>query len=378
MSIRKTSAGKYEVRYREGSRHRSKTFSRPKDAQRFETEVKYRRENGEPVIRSKDVPLLNDFASDWVARRTLEGLSEGTLSFNATILDRHISPTLGHLRLTDLTYDRLLAWQADAHARGSSPLMLNRAREVLGQLLVEAERRGYVPFNAALLLKKLKHETREGVVATPEQVEAMRNYLIEEKRLGYATLVSVLAYVGLRPQEALALSWSSLKGDHLVVDRRAVNGSITRGTKTNKPRFPSVPAPVVADLAEWRTDGTGLIFPRSSDGLPWRKTDWDNWRNRWLRAAAGAAGILTWNVDTKKWEGDFVPYDLRHTCASLMIRANIPLTEVAEHMGHGLDVLSGTYAHDISSMRRQPARPIEEMITSARGDVRRLYGQRAS
>jgi integrase len=64
-----------------------------------------------------------------------------------------------------------------------------------------------------------------------------------------------------------------------------------------------------------------------------------------FKAAAEAAGLPE----------DFRPYDLRHTCASLMLRAGIPAPDVAEHMGHSLETLLCVYAHAIKAMKGQPA-----------------------
>lgn len=355
MSIHQNRTGKWECRYREGTRNRSKTFTRKADAQRFDTEQKYRREVGERVVRAKDAPILRDFAQDWLKRRARAGIAENTSLMNASTLDKHVLPVLGHLRLTDLTVRRLLAWQDHMVEQGSSHYMLNRAREVLGQLLRSAAEQEYVGVNTALLIPRLSHETREGRTASPQQVEGIRSYFLDRDRLGYATMISVLAYVGLRPAELLGVQWSALHGNQLTIDSHTVNGSLAKGTKTGKPRFPSLPAPVMADLAEWRQD-TAFIFPRSKDGLPWRKTDWDNWRKRWFRPAIESVGIE-----------DFVPYDLRHTCASLMIRAGVPLLEISADLGHGVGVLTETYAHDIQAMRGQPSRPVEAEIAAARG-----------
>ena len=38
----------------------------------------------------------------------------------------------------------------------------------------------------------------------------------------------------------------------------------------------------------------------------------------------------------------FTPYDLRHSCASLMIAAGRPIAEVADHLGHGVDACART------------------------------------
>jgi integrase len=125
------------------------------------------------------------------------------------------------------------------------------------------------------------------------------------------------------------------------------------------------------DLGGWRDahgEG-GFIFPRAVDGGAWRKHDWDNWRKRAFAPAAGSAGLLEWDPEAKRWTGDFVPYDLRHTCASLMIAAGRPIAEVAEHLGHGVDVCARTYAHTIESLKGKVLLPVDDAIDAARSEV---------
>jgi integrase len=45
------------------------------------------------------------------------------------------------------------------------------------------------------------------------------------------------------------------------------------------------------------------------------------------------------------------PYDLRHACASLGPNSGVPATEVAERLGHSVDVLLKVYAKCIDGQR---------------------------
>jgi hypothetical protein len=103
-----------------------------------------------------------------------------------------------------------------------------------------------------------------------------------------------------------------------------------------------------------RRDGAQLLIPRS-DGEPWREHDYRNWRRRVFKPAVAAAGLPITR-----------PYDLRHAAASLMIHAGKPLTEIAEHLGNSVAVLSTTYAHVIKDMRGQPTTSVPDAIMSAR------------
>lgn len=368
MSIHLTRTGKWEVRYREGRRNRSKTFDLKEDARAFEGEARVRRQRGEHVRRSSDTPTLRDFAADWMERRRAAGLSDATLKTNGLIFAKHLDPYLGGLRVGDLSPRRLDEWRRELEAAGASTYMLNRSKTLLGQILADARRLDFVALNAARGLPTVRRRARRGRTASPEQVEAMRASFFEAGHLGHATLISLLAYVGLRPREALDLGWEMVDRDRLILPAELTKGQMARS--------PEIPRPVIADIGRWRLACGGLgglVFPRPTDGGRWTKADWDNWRKRGFTKAAGAAGLLDRNAESESRAGDFRPYDLRHTCASLMIRAHVGPADVAAQLGTSLELVFRTYAHSIEAMRGRPSTSIAEAISVARaggGSVR--------
>ena len=142
----------------------------------------------------------------------------------------------------------------------------------------------------------------------------MRCYLIADGSLRPqrdATLISVLAYAGLRPGEALALRWGDIRERTLLVQRSVSYGE-AKGTKTNANRTVRLLGPLRLDLAGWRLASGrpgehALVFP-AEDGLPWSKPAYQSWRRRAFRRALEAA-----NVQHAR------PYDLRHSFASLLL-----------------------------------------------------------
>lgn len=299
-----------------------------------------------------------------MARRAAAGLAKATLETNRRIYEKHVDPYLGGRRIGDLSPRRLDGWRRELEDAGVSAYMLNRSKTLLGQIMADAKRLEYVSVNAARGLPTVRRRARQGKTATPEQIELMRANFIEAEQLGHATPISLLAYVGLRPREALGLTWDLLDRDRLILPAELTKGRMAR--------TPDVPRPVVADLARWKlASGAvgGLVFPRPSDGERWTKSDWDNWRNRGFTKAAGAAGLLEWDTESEAWTGDFRPYDLRHTCASLMIRAHMPPADVAAQLGTSLELLFRTYAHSIEAMRGRPPTSIADAIHAARSSA---------
>jgi integrase len=361
MSIHPTRAGKWEIRYRERRRNRSKTFDLKEDARSFDAEARVRRQRGEHVRRSSDTPTLRTFAADWMERRRATGLSDATLKTNALIFAKHLDPYLGGIRVGDLSPRRLDQWRRELEAAGVSIYMLNRSKTLLGQILADARRLDFVALNAARGLPTVRRRARRGRAAAPEQVEAMLASFLEDGQLGHATMISLLAYVGLRPREALDLRWEMVDRERLILPAEVTKGRMARSAE--------IPRPVLADIGRWRLACGGLgglVFPRPADGRRWTKSDWDNWRKRGFVKAAGAAALLERDSTSEAWIGDFRPYDLRHTCASLMIRAHVGPADVAAQLGTSLELVFRTYAHSIEAMRGRPSTSIAEAISAAR------------
>lgn len=171
----------------------------------------------------------------------------------------------------------------------------------------------------------------------PETVEAIRDWLLRRQLVRDATLVSVLAYAGLRPGEALALTWAHVRDRTILVEGAVSLGAIA-DTKTGRRRTVPLVGPLAQDLAEWRLhagrpDAAALVFP-GHDGGPWTPTAYQNWRGRTYKPAATGAG-----VEHPR------PYDLRHSFVSLLIVEGHNVVEVARQAGHSPKMALDTYAH---------------------------------
>jgi len=363
-SIHPTRYGTFEVRWRENGRPKSATRKKKGDAEALKLKVEQR--GG--FVRSKDAPTLEDFAAQWLASHSV---SKETKALYRQQLEAHVLPILGHLSVTELKPKRLAEWQTQRIAEGAGPAVLGKAQSVLRQVLDAAVLpHEYLDSNPILSLKRPAYEKKPHRWLTAFEVEQLRMWFLERDDLGSATLISVLAYVGIRPEDALARIWPDLD-EKLSVTTKNVDGEIKPGSKTGMAyiRRVEVPAIVASDFEEWRiaSKGRGLIFPRKSDGLPWTKTDYDNWRSRHpigkekkrprcFKRAAEDCGL----GETLK------PYDLRHTGASLMAAAGWSAVEIAHQLGHSPSESQRTYQHMIHTDRRDRG-SIDDYIREARG-----------
>jgi hypothetical protein len=118
-----------------------------------------------------------------------------------------------------------------------------------------------------------------------------------------------------------------------------------------------MPSACAACSREWSTlpaagrpDPALLVFPDSEGGHPRRQ----NWRRRVWMPALDRAGIPY-----------FRSYDLRHTCATLLLYEGRTLNEVAEHLGHADPGFTArTYVHVMRDAYKR--RRISEAIRKAR------------
>jgi hypothetical protein len=124
---------------------------------------------------------------------------------------------------------------------------------------------------------------------SPEKVETVRDSMLRQGLIRDATLVSVLAYAGLRPGEALALLCRHIRERTILVEAAVSLGAVAE-TKTRRRRTVRLLGPLHQDLAEWRLR-TGrptneeLVFP-GHDGRLWSGSAYKNWHRRVYRPTA--------------------------------------------------------------------------------------------
>ena len=343
-----------------GSAKRTRTFDRRKDAEFFETSLRRARQLGQlssEVIGSG--ATLEEFLVEWWDTYAVTHLRPGTLATYTYLLDKWIVPYLGRKRLRDINRETIDGYAAALRADGAGVPTVNRTLGVLQGAFHRAVAWRRLQWNPVLGVRRLTHVRDEAIDArTPETVEAIRRHL----EPGDATLVSVLAYEGLRPGEAFALQWRDVVDDRgrarpRLLVQRAVSGEQLSTTKSQRARQPELFKPVANELvdlylAAGQPSPFELVFGDSEGGYHRRQ----NWRQRVWIPALESAGVAY-----------FRTYDLRHTCATLLLYEGRTVNEVAEHLGHADPGFTArTYAHVMSDASKHRRVPISRAITTAR------------
>lgn len=180
--------------------------------------------------------------------------------------------------------------------------------------------------------------------------------LVEEMPERYRALVKVMAYVGLRPGEAVSLTVGKLDP---LARKLTVDTSLSGWTKTGEPRVLDLPASVVEMLTEHMatycdSDPAAPMFPKDDGGAISTKNAYDAWRNRHFDPAAKRADV------------DVSPNSMRHFAAARAIAAGIDVIRVSKMLGHSRPSLTlDIYAYEFESREDDTAEKLDAVIRKA-------------
>ena len=376
MSVTKVKTAKgtvrWEVRWRDGVTNRKRTFDRKTDADEFEAHVKRAKQRGALGSLVHHKMTLDDLAKEWFRESVIPNLATATQKNYSGAYHRHVQPFFGQAKLAEINVRRINTFKNELLDK-VGPQTVHLALTVLQSILQRGVEWGYIEINPARSVSKRLGITPKRITPIgPVGIEAMRQFVLARDRQPYdnlrdATFFSVLGYAGLRPSEALALTWGKIGHNTILIDCAASFG-MSKSTKTGRTRSVDLVKQLKKDLTEFRIvcgspADDELIFP-SGKGRLYTEDDYRNWRNRVFKPAADAAGLLR-----------VVPYGLRHGFVSLLIQSGLNVAEVAAQAGNSPDVTLKTYAHVIAEMKGMPPQPIEDSIEQARlrSDVPDLY-----
>ena len=271
------------------------------------------------------------------------------------LYDKHILPHLGPLPLREITPEVIARWQADRLASGAGPVAVRGSLTLLGGILQRAVESEHLLTNPA-------RAVRRAPLPRKAEVRPLAPIVVERMRAGGqprdAALISVLAYAGLRPGEALALQWRDVREKTVLVERALSLGD-EKDTKTAAHRTVRLLAPLAADLREWRLRSgrrpeRDLVFP-SKSGTAWTLAAYQSWRRRAFARACQSAGLAHAR-----------PYDLRHSFASLLLHEGRSVIYVARQLGHDARLTLATYGHVMDELESSPLMDAEDAILAAR------------
>jgi len=366
-------------------------FKTKKAAEKHLAETSAKASRGEYLDHSK-VPTFQEAAELWFASKTDRRPSH--VADLRSRLDKHILPRVGSIRLDRITVGAIEKLRDGLRAEGYAPRTINTIIRIAGAVFRAAIRRGDATNNPIDRVERAFMAARELTPGEDEKrgsdsdavnldsilsPDELRSMLDAATPGYYRTLFTTAFITGMRSGELLALRWNDIEFDDgtgrgKVYVRRTLSWArINRGEPVRPRFYPpktraglraiAIAPELVSVLKAWKLrcppSDLDLVFPHK-DGQP-------NCRDRVLSVglypALRRAGLRRVNF-----------HSLRHSCASALIAAGAPVTEVQHRLGHASPAITlMVYSHWFKGVETGAADRLAEVVL---GDLSASTGTR--
>jgi integrase len=238
------------------------------------------------------------------------------------VIERHIKPRLGDIRVPDLEHDDIAALHRDMKP---TPYLANLMVAVLSRILGLAVRNWKMrPDNPATGMTHYPEEKRQRYLSVAE-LGPLAAALAGHPRQIAANALRMLLLTGARSGEVLAMCWEEVERQPGVWIKPSAHTK-----QKSEHRVPLSPGArqLLADMRRYRKPGETLVFPGRLPGQPLQDI-----HKTWA-ACCATAGI----------EGVRI-HDLRHSYASILASAGLSLPIIGALLGHTQAATTHRYAH---------------------------------
>ncbi len=306
---------------------------------------------------------LREFSKQWYDDYAKNNLAPSTQEYYDIIINSHIIPLLGNIKLSELKpihiqnylTEKIRNGRLDGKEGGLSKKSVKRHYTVLNQILKYAVKLQVLENNPAKPIDPPRPESPDIKAMTQKQLEK----LLDVAKGWIYDFIYIASFTGVRRGELLALRWqdvdfennslqirqsvSKLSGGRLVfrepktkssirlisIDNDIINilKKINKTQKKNKLR-----------LGDIYNNEHNLVFAKE-DGSPYLPL----YTTRQFNKVADKASLSKFRL-----------HDLRHTHATLMLKASVHPKIVQERLGHSsITQTLDTYSHVTPSMQKE-------------------------
>src|SRR6185369_13631712 len=326
-------------------------------------------------LRDKDLGIniepasesLDKYLEKWLESVVRSRVREATFDDYKYLLDRYVSPTLGAIKLCDIrSIDIQKVYGDMLGEKELSARTVRMTHAVLSSAMKQAVRWHMLQRNPCEFVDLPRMARKEMQALSPEEASRFLEVAREDK-LGI--VLSFALATGMRPEEYLALKWSDLDihAGTATVRRTLIwrkgGGWYFGEPKTSRSRRTiPIPRSLVGELADHRRKQAESRLKKGAD-----------YQNNDLVFASGeGTPIILRNLVRRHFQPvlicarlspTFRLYDLRHSCATLLLSAGENPKVVSERLGHASIVLTlDTYSHVLPSMQQAATEKLERIL----------------
>ena len=300
---------------------------------------------------------LCDFCIDYMAMKE-PLLSPSVYRYYQDVIDRHIIPAMGHMRLKDIRPVHVQAFitRLQNHPCRNDPdkrlatSSIHRYFTVLKSIMATAYKLDYTASNPTDSAKLTLPLIDEPEVAVFSESEAARMLAaLETEPLMWQVLINLAVVTGARRGELCAFRWENIDMERRIVrivgsNYRLAGGDVqTKAPKTKKSvRTVSFDAYCAMLLQQWKEEQA--VLRRKSGGV-WQDGGWV-----FTRSDGGAINPVTptnWFTHFQRRHGisHHKFHSLRHTSGTLLLLRGTNIKTVASRLGHTQLSTVNRYVH---------------------------------
>ena len=372
-TIIKKDKNKYFVRLYIGlengkRKYHSKTIhGTKKDAERYLNKILVQRDTTGFIEPSKE--LLETYLKRWLEVVVKQRVAPKTYEGYIDYVNGYLIPGLGKVTISKLDPLQIQVFYNSMLDKGLSPRTVRYAHSILRNALNQAVKWGILYKNPTLFVDLPKNKKNEMRVLNEQEAERFVNALVYSP---WKALFSLLITTGMRPGEALGLKWQDIDFSKKRVQvRRSLsrtkgNWSLNEPKTSQSKRSIPIPIEVVKDLKEHQEKQerekskakkyieNELVFAGKTGEPP----DYRNICDRHFK---------------KILEDENLPqirlYDLRHTCATLLLSAGVNSKIVSERLGHASVTMTlDTYSHVLPDMQDKATAELGKVLFKQRNN----------
>lgn len=335
-------------------------FLSEKEAYRSLLEVKTQLINGQTRQVEKSNITVSEWLDIWFDMYK-DQWAVSSVNQRKNAIRYQMKPLLGHYKLAELdkpTYKRVYINELTKKYKASTVMLFHRLFKIAVNAAVDNEILPRNRFNKISLFDDEKNDN----FLTAAELHQFLGFAKEHENITNYSLIRLLSYTGLRKGEALGLKWSNVDFDNKTITVERTRDRLgVRPPKTKKShRSILIDDFTLRQLKVYRTwcKKTKLAF-----GLSFHEDDFI-----FISHQSGqemGEQTVNYAVDRicrKSKIKAISPHGLRHTHATILIAARIPVQTIADRLGNTPDMIYNTYGHSFKELEKDSIAAFSEAL----------------
>ncbi len=351
-----------------------KSFSETFRGNKTEAEIRLTKKLSEldnGTLNTNSKQTLSEYLDLWLETIAKPRLHKRTFGDYKDLMRLHVRDALGKIKLSDLKAVHIQKLYGELQTvKNLSPRRIRYVHAVLSSALKKAVELDVLPRNVAKLVQLPKQTKKEMDVLTEEECKMFMNALKGER---LETMFSFALATGMRPEEYLALQWKDVDFDKgTATVRRAVirlpKSKWYFSELKTKSSYRTLPLPETL-VKEIRTHRRKQNEERLKLGVAWQNHDLVFPSEVGTPSThSNITQVFKRVLKNAKLRTSLRLYDLRHTHATLLLKAGVHPKIVSERLGHSTIALTlDVYSHVLPSMQAEATVQLETMLYRKNG-----------